>query len=124
MNFLKKVYNYIVFYLKRYFTIFSLIFYKNFNPYTGHRVIDDAYLSYEKKIFFLNFFIKKYPSYPYFYYLMFLYKFRLSHKDYDFFLKTYFDKRTLFSRKDLTQLKEIEFLEEYIVTGSFGKINL
>jgi len=122
VNFFKKINNYIVFYIKFYFTIFSLVFYRNFGPDKGYRVIDKVYLSYEKKIFFLNYFIKKYPSYPYFYYLMFLYKFRLGQKDYNLFLKTYFDKRETFVQEKLKQSKETEFMEEHIVTGSFGNI--
>tara|TARA_B100001750_G_C15509740_1_gene602798 strand:+ start:1577 stop:2992 length:1416 start_codon:yes stop_codon:yes gene_type:complete len=122
VNFFKKINNYIVFYIKFYFTIFSLVFYRNFGPDKGYRIIDKVYLSYEKKIFFLNYFIKKYPSYPYFYYLMFLYKFRLGQKDYNLFLKTYFDKRETFVQEKLKQSKETEFMEEHIVTGSFGNI--
>ena len=122
MSFLKKLFRYSFSIILPYYVYFTFFFYRFFSEDYAHKKIIQLKTSYNIKKFFIDYFIKKFPNYPYFYWER--YKITIQHGDSNYldYLKKYSQVRKSWVHNNLLQYESIEFVEEKVVAGSFGNI--
>jgi len=107
---------------KQTFVHFNLIFFVFFSENYAHKQILKLRGSLHLKQFILNYFIKKFKEYPYFYWERYKLEKQLGKHNYNDYLSTYSKKRKEWLKKNLNKLHDTDFVEELVVTGSFGNI--
>ena len=100
----------------------KLIFFIFFNERYAHKQILHLRGSVFLRRILIDYFIKKFEDYPYFYWERYKIERQLGGPNFNHYLSQYSFKRKLWLKKNLNKLSDIEFIEEMIVTGSFGNI--
>ncbi len=97
-------------------------FYKRFNQDYAHEKFLLLKANFKLRKFYLDYFIKKFKDYPYFYWERYKAAIQSGEKNYISYLNKYSKTRKEWIEKNLKKYENIEFVEEKVIAGSFGNI--
>lgn len=122
MTFRTKLIRYIKSKLLPLYSRLIFYFYKKLTCDYAHEKFLSLRTNLKIKKLYLDFFINKFKDYPYFYWERYLVAARSGEKNCISYLNNYSHKRKEWIKKNLSKYANIEFIEEKVISGSFGNI--